>query len=135
MLKTLEGKKTYILAVLLGVVLLILVFLGKLTPGLAVEIVIGFAPGFAATFRDAIEKNQSQIVAVLTDVAKAGADATAHNYTALKSDALRGFADVATLAPAVSVQFTGPAKEVTQVVSALQASRTDIQAESPKVAN
>ena len=87
----LAGKKTYLLAGLLVVTVLVLVWVGKLTPETALTVALVFAGLLSAIFRSAIEQHQAQVLQALAAVAEAGVDARAGNKAAavavLKSEA------------------------------------------------
>jgi hypothetical protein len=86
MLNWLAGKKTYILAAVVFVVVIGLVFFGRLTPAVATSVVLFALPLFAATFRSTMERHHDEVVDILTEVAIAGAATAAHNSSgALKA--------------------------------------------------
>jgi len=81
------GKKTYLASAFLLAVLVLLVNYGKLTPELALDILVFAAPCFAATFRSAIETHHAQVLAVLEEIAQIGADVRLHRPDVLAVDA------------------------------------------------
>lgn len=117
----LTGKKTYLLGGVLVVALAALVFLGKLTPGLAIDILAFAAPAFAMTFRDALAKNHQQVLAVLDEIAQAGIDAKGHNTAALVADGEKIVtAALPIVASGVNISFSGEPASVVAAVGALQ---------------
>ena len=78
----LEGRKTYILAVVVCGVVAVLVWLHKLTPETALSVALFALSGFAATFRDALERHHNEVLMGLTYVAEAGVDVAAHKLPA-----------------------------------------------------
>lgn len=89
----LAGRKTYILAGGVLLVLLALVYLGRLTPETA-ALVISFAvPLFALTFRSALGSHQAQVLAVLTDVAAVGYAVRLHDKAAVQVSVLQTIKD------------------------------------------
>jgi hypothetical protein len=68
----LAGRKTYILAGLVVLTILVLVFLGRLTPEAAYTIALTALAGFAVTFRSALADHQAQVISVLMDVGQLG---------------------------------------------------------------
>lgn len=99
-LKILEGRKTYLLAggVLLAVV--VLVFLGVVSPSNGVAIVT--VAGFACTFRSAIQSHHVSEVALLTDIAAAGVAYRDHNQKALAAAGSAAIEDGTVLAQEVA---------------------------------
>jgi hypothetical protein len=84
----LEGKKTYILAGAVCLVVLVLVYLGRLTPTTAMAIALLALGGFAATFRAALAAHQEDLLDLLQAVAATGVAVAAHNSgAALKAGA------------------------------------------------
>lgn len=75
----LEGKKTYIAAVLVAAVTIVLVGLGKLSPAAATTVGLLAASVFAATYRAAIERHHEEVLATMVAVSEAGADLAHHN--------------------------------------------------------
>lgn len=73
------GRKTYLLAGLVILAMFALVFMGRLTPETGGALMTLAAAGFAATFRDALERHQKEEIALLKTIAQAGAAAAAHN--------------------------------------------------------
>jgi len=76
----LSGKKTYLVAALLVVTVLVLVFLGKMTPATAFTVALVFAGLLSATFRAAIEKHHDEEINLLVAISEAGGDVIHHNY-------------------------------------------------------
>jgi len=118
MAKWLSGKKTYILAAVMFLVLIVLLALGRLSVELAFEVLVFAAPCFAATYRDALQTHHSQVMDVLLDAVDAGVALRAHNYAAIEGIALKAAPDaeslVVALTPAQAAQTavlipTGPA--------------------------
>jgi hypothetical protein len=70
----LAGKKTYILAALLVVTVLVLVYLGRLTPTAALTVALVFAGLLSASFRSAIEQHHVEVLNMLIGISEAGAD-------------------------------------------------------------
>ena len=83
----LAGRKTYLLAGVTILVLLFLVFLGKLTPESGCVLVAFAVSGFAVTFRHALERHHQAEVSLLLDIATAGLAYRQHNRGALASAA------------------------------------------------
>lgn len=75
----LAGRKTYLLSGVVILTLLVLVFLGKLTPDSGAELLI-FAVGiFAVAFRNVLQRHHAEAVAILEGVAQAGTAVAARN--------------------------------------------------------
>jgi uncharacterized membrane protein YphA (DoxX/SURF4 family) len=68
----LSGKKTYLLAAILLLTVGVFVFLGRLTPQVAMTVALVFLGLFAASFRDALAKHQAQVIQFLEDTALVG---------------------------------------------------------------
>jgi hypothetical protein len=75
----LAGKKTYLLALLLVVTVLVLVYLGRLTPETALTVALVFAGLLSASFRSAIEQHHAEVLNLLIGISEAGADLRAGN--------------------------------------------------------
>lgn len=75
----LAGRKTYILAGLVVLTILVLVFCGMLTPEAAYTVALVALAGFAVTFRSALADHQAQVISVLMDVGNLGAAVRGHN--------------------------------------------------------
>jgi hypothetical protein len=98
----LAGRKTYLLAAVLVQAVLVLVFLGRLTPETAAALGLLAASGFAVTFRSALERHQAEEIALLQDVARAGGAVAVHNNAALVSDVVKTVEDGIVLAAKVN---------------------------------
>jgi len=75
----LAGKKTYLLAALLVVTVLILVYLGCLTPETALTVALVFAGLLSASFRSAIGQHHAEVLNLLIGISEAGVDMRAGN--------------------------------------------------------
>jgi hypothetical protein len=73
------GKKTYLLAGGVILVLLVLVALGRLTPETGTALLVFAACGFGVTFRAALQRHQEEEIAILKGIAQAGAALATHN--------------------------------------------------------
>jgi len=73
------GRRTYLLAGVVILALLVLVFLGRLTPDTGVALLTFAAGVFAVAFRSVLQRHHAEAVAILKGVADAGAAAAAHN--------------------------------------------------------
>ena len=93
--------KTTLLATLLAGTVCALVYLGKMTPDTACTIALFALAGFAVTFRDALATNQVKILALLDDVAVAGAAARTHNRAAQLAAAVAAAEDGSQLVAAI----------------------------------
>jgi hypothetical protein len=78
----LAGRKTYLLAGLLVLTVVVLVFFGKLTPETALAVALVFAGLISASFRSAIEQHHAEVVNLLIDVAEVGVAVRSHNKAA-----------------------------------------------------
>lgn len=97
----LAGRKTYLLALLLVVVTVTLVATNKLTPENGVVLLLLFSAGFAATFRDALERHQAQSVQIIAGTAATLRDIATKNFKAAQIDGLATVADAEVLAAQV----------------------------------
>lgn len=70
----LAGKKTYLLAFLLVATVLVLVYLGRLTPAAGLTVALVFAGLISASFRSAIEQHHAEVLNLLIEIAEAGTD-------------------------------------------------------------
>jgi hypothetical protein len=68
----LAGRKTYLLAGLVGLVVAAAVFFGQMTPDRAYVVLLFATAGFAVTFRSAIETHHAEVIAALMDVGQLG---------------------------------------------------------------
>jgi hypothetical protein len=75
----LAGRKTYLVAGGVILVLLGLVFFGRLTPELAVGLLTSAVCGLGITFRSALARHQAEEIEILRDIALAGTMVVAHN--------------------------------------------------------
>lgn len=73
------GKKTYLLAGGVILVLLVLVGLGRLTPETGTALLVFAACGFGVTFRAALQRHQAEEIAILKGIAQAGAAVAKHD--------------------------------------------------------
>jgi hypothetical protein len=74
-----DGRKTYLVSGVVLLTLLLLVFLGELTPDIGVGLMTVAVCGFGATFRHALERHQQEEIAILRSLAQAGAAVANHN--------------------------------------------------------
>jgi hypothetical protein len=75
----LGGRKTYLLAALLVVTVLILVYAGQATPETVLPVALVFAGLLSASFRSAIERHHAEVLNLLMGISEAGADMRAGN--------------------------------------------------------
>lgn len=75
----LAGKKTYLLAGVVVLALLVLVAMGRLTPETGAGLLVFAAAGFGITFRAALARHQAEVVAILQGTVKIGSAVAAHN--------------------------------------------------------
>jgi len=68
----LVGRKTYILAGVLCLATAVLVYTGRLTPTVALGTLLIALGGFAATFRNALQRHQEDSLRLLADIAAVG---------------------------------------------------------------
>ena len=80
--ESLAGSKTYYLACFLLAVTLCLMIAGRLTPSVALLLVMAAACGFPATFRDALARHHQQELELLQEIAETAAAIMAHNLRA-----------------------------------------------------
>jgi hypothetical protein len=80
--KRLAGRKTYLLAALLVVTVLILVYAGQATPETILPVAMVFAGLISASFRSAIAQHQAEVLQALTAIATAGIDVRQGNKAA-----------------------------------------------------
>lgn len=81
--EALAGKKTYLLAALLVVTVVVLVLLGELTPETGLAVALVFAGLLSASFRSAIEQHHAEVLNLLIGISEAGADLRAGNKAAV----------------------------------------------------
>jgi len=74
----LAGKKTYLLSGLLVVTVLVLVFLGRLTPETALTVALVFAGLLSASYRSAIEQHHQEVLSLLYLISETGQDVLTH---------------------------------------------------------
>jgi hypothetical protein len=79
MRKWLAVHWVYCVASLCAIVVVLLVFLGRLTPDAATGLSLVCVTMFAADFRPQLERHQKEVVQVLSAIAKAGEAAAARN--------------------------------------------------------
>ena len=103
----LSGKKTYLVAALLTISVLVLVFLGKMTPAAAMSVGLMAAAAFGVTFRSAIEQHHQELMVMLLEVADAGKEVAAHNLAAAEPDAVKLIGQAQTLAAEVKGEANG----------------------------
>jgi hypothetical protein len=94
----LRGKKTYLVAGLTMAAVLLLVFLGKLTPATGISVALFAISLFGVTFRAAMEQHHEEILVVLEDVAQAGLAFAGHNTAKLLAAAEQAAIDGGKLA-------------------------------------
>jgi hypothetical protein len=75
------GKKTYLLAGGVVLVLLSLVAAGRLTPATGPALLVFTAAGFGVTFRAALQRHQAEVVAILQGTVQIGAAVASHNVS------------------------------------------------------
>ena len=102
MVAWLKGKKTYLLAGLLILAVIVLVAMGKLTPQNALALSLLALGGFSVTFRSALANHQAQALAILQDASQAGALYRAGNIPASRDAVVRMVNDASRLAPPVT---------------------------------
>lgn len=90
-LGALQGKKTYLLVVLLFLITAGCIATGKLTVETACTIFLVFLGLFAASFRSAIGNHQDDVKAELAATATLMRDVVAHNTRAAVADGLAVF--------------------------------------------
>ena len=78
--KVLDGRKMYLVSGVLFLGVLLLVFLGRMTPTGALPLLA--VAGFAFGFRSVLEKHHDQALALLVDIGSAGVAARTHNKQA-----------------------------------------------------
>lgn len=83
----LEGKKTYILAAVYGVVTILLVGFGELTPEAGTAVLLFGVSLFAVVFRAALEQHKAEVLQAVEEVAAAGVALRAGNRSSALQDA------------------------------------------------
>lgn len=80
------GRKTYWVATTLFLVVLGLVFDGRMDPATAASLGLFGMAGFAVTFRAALAHHQAEVIQILQQIAAAGSAARSHNQQAELTD-------------------------------------------------
>ena len=100
----LEGKKSYLVAVLMVFATLLLVAIGKLTPETATAVLMVSLGLFAATFRAALERHHEEVLATMIAVSEAGGALATHNVPAALKAGEQAVADGAKLATEIQAE-------------------------------
>ncbi len=79
-LKVLDGRKMYLVSGILFSGVLLLIFLGRLTPTGALPLLT--VAGFAFGFRNVLEKHHGEALALMVAIGSAGVAAKEHNKQA-----------------------------------------------------
>ena len=100
----LAGRKTYILAGIVILIVLALVFFGRLTPTMAAAIAVFALCGFSITFRSALHNHQAQVIAIFQKIADAGGQIHIRNSVVAREDILAAAEDAFGLAQQVRAE-------------------------------